>query len=160
MKPEDKVCSLSTARKLKEAGYAQETEREWSAWSDHTAEEHSDCHELHWELHNKSGGFTGTRLPAPDAQELLLALQSAFDGGYPSRVSVDFKLGKTYDYYDGEGERAGCAFLDIGIRGENCSSCNSSVGSKNEVFNMGVGYVSMPDALAEGWLWLKEQKLI
>lgn len=138
MQAENKVVSLETARKLKDAGWTTETEREWSAWSDHAASEHSDCHELHWELHDKEGGFMGERLPAPDATEIgELLPQIIEEDGIAYQLFVSVGLDKQWfivyanekDYHD--------------------NFRMPFVMNHNEA-----------EARAAAFLWLKEQKLI
>lgn len=73
MKPENKVVSLETAKRLKAAGFPQDTER-W--WSTGTYPEHSsDGGKFHASLcyrneHFKYQKSLADRFAAPDAQEI------------------------------------------------------------------------------------------
>ncbi|HEY0140384.1 MAG TPA: hypothetical protein VGF48_05775 [Thermoanaerobaculia bacterium] len=75
---EKQVCSPDRAKRLKELGVKQESLFVWSAWSDHAPAEHTDCHELHWEVTPKHEGSLGERYSAFTVAELGEMLPKSF----------------------------------------------------------------------------------
>lgn len=148
MTPEQKCVSLETAKKLQAAGFPQDTERWWSAWSSHSPAEHTDCHELHWELGGEDDGSIAPRVAAPDSQELGELLPGELMEGRTMcflRVNKEeFELG----VFQWNLQYVGTISGSDGYPDENLYLTPEFVG-KNEA-----------EARATAWLWLKEKNLL
>ncbi len=145
MRAEDKCVSQKTAEALKEAGFPQDTERWWSAWSDHAPIEHTDCHELHWELGGANDGAIAPRVAAPDAEEIGVLL--------PAEVR-DTHGTRRYLHFNKEN-------WDMTLNMEEAWSWDySSCNNEDQQHFDGKTFVNEAEARAAAWLWLKEKGLI
>lgn len=151
MTPQEKCVSLETAKKLKEAGFPQETERLWEQCYTKSRKQGEDWKievDDRWRIvQNRRGWFSAPEIvfqplykevreiedaaiAAPDAQEIgeqLPSLNQTLDAGMVGFDKVE----------------------------EGWETSFSTLGSRREFAN-----VNEAEARAACWLWLKENKLI
>lgn len=138
MRPEDKVVTLETAKKLKEAGFPQDTER-W--WFPHREMGTSNLTE--WKLLLNRAG-SAESLAAPDAQEIGELLPFVIGSPDPtSKMILRMTVGGSPN-----GKRTySVGYVDVEIGNE---------GKYAKFF----GHENEAEARAACWLYLKQQGII
>lgn len=110
MKPEEKVVSLETARKLKEAGFPQDTEHSWGKVRSHSGDKGEGKIDLSTEndrcMGEEYSNVYSELVSAPDAQEVEL----------PTRLTYKNRVGETVDGFIRISFHVGSTPDDQGVR--------------------------------------------
>jgi hypothetical protein len=134
MQPESKVVSLETAKKLKESGFPQDTERYWLDTGS-VANEDESYSVVHEE--EDCGGVEGY-IAAPDAQEIGELLPESIEDEEYWLTTFKCTRKGWWVVYNQSGQDAATS-----------KNCKESIWSPSE-----------SEARAACWIYLKENKLI